>query len=336
MSPMEMSPMEMSPMEMSPMERSHLDIGWFGPVDGRWMGLLDHFSCIEVLDRATATEWLQAPASDRSLLVGLEHRSDDRLAWLLDMASTPRVEGTKKKKSSSKRSGASKDTPSPIQPIDWSRQVHMACVLGEDWVGHRRTFPLPESIEAFYWYQWYDQVIPWVCWESDSSWVTENGLSSGFTKGLRIQRIEADADRFATWRGCQKTQSLLSNRIAWVLSDRDSGIELWQGMLESYGIRTLGSRVDQLHGLLNADLILVDCSAGVGFGRSTSIDALVKRLRREQPDAFLVVIDPFVGMDRWQSYCDQGVDAMAGKPFSLQGILCSWERWLRSGADAHR
>jgi hypothetical protein len=47
------------------------------------MGLLDHFSCIEVLDRATATEWLQAPASDRSLLVGLEHRSDERLAWLL-------------------------------------------------------------------------------------------------------------------------------------------------------------------------------------------------------------------------------------------------------------
>jgi hypothetical protein len=62
----------------------------------------------------------------------------------------------------------------------------------------------------------------------------------------------------------------------------------------------------------------------------------VMRLRREQPDAFLVLIDPFAGMDRWQSYCDQGVDAMAGKPFSLQGILCSWERWLRSGADAHR
>jgi hypothetical protein len=109
-------------------------------------------------------------------------------------------------------------------------------------------------------------------------------------------------------------------------------------MLESYGIRTLGSRVDQLHGLLNADLILVDCSPvdyrpGVGFGRSTSIDALVMRLRREQPDAFLVLIDPFAGMDRWQSYCDQGVDAMAGKPFSLQGILCSWERWLRSGGS---
>jgi hypothetical protein len=79
------------------MERSHLDIGWFGPVDGRWMGLLDHFSCIEVLDRATAREWLQEPSSDRSLLVGLEHRSDDRLAWLLDLASKPRVEGAKKK-----------------------------------------------------------------------------------------------------------------------------------------------------------------------------------------------------------------------------------------------
>jgi hypothetical protein len=91
--------------------------------------------------------------------------------------------------------------------------------------------------------------------------------------------------------------------------------------------------VDQLHGLLNADLILVDCSAGVGFWGSTSIVALVKRLRHEQPDAFLVVIDPFMGMDRWQSYRDQGGDAMAGKPFSLQGILCSWERWLRSAGS---
>jgi len=323
---------------MSPIERSHLDIGWFGPVDGRWMGLLDHFSCVEVLDRATATEWLQAPSSDRSLLVGLEHRSDDRLAWLLEMASKPRVEGTKKK-SSSKRSGVSKDIPSPIQPIDWSRQVHMACVLGEDWVGHRRTFPLPESIEAFYWYQWYDRVIPWVCWDSDCSMAKSNGLSSGFTRGLRVQRIESQADRFATWRDCQNTQSLLNNRIAWVLSDRDSGVELWQGMLESYGIRGVGSRMDQPYGLLNADLILVDFSpvdyrAGDGSGRSTSSDALVMRLRREQPDAFLVVIDPFVSMDRWQRYCDQGVDAIAGKPFSLQGILCSWERWLRSSVDS--
>jgi len=321
---------------MSSIERSHLDIGWFGPIDGRWMGLLDHFSCIEVLDRATATEWLQEPSSDRSLLVGLEHRSDDRLAWLLDMASKPRVESAKKK-TSSKRSVASKDIPPPIQSIDWSRQVHMACVLGEDWVGHRRTFPLPESIETFYWYQWYDRVIPWVCWDSDCSMAKSKGFSSGLTRGLRIQRIEADADRFVTWKDCQNTQSLLSNRIAWVLSDRDSGVELWQGMLESYGIRGLGSRVDQLHGLLNADLILVDCNPvdyrpGDGCGRSTSNDALVMRLRREQPDAFLVVIDPFAGMDRWQSYCDQGVDAMAGKPFSLQGILCSWERWLRSGA----
>jgi hypothetical protein len=38
-----------------------------------------------------------------------------------------------------------------------------------------------------------------------------------------------------------------------------------------------------------------------------------------------------VGMDRWESYRGLGVDAMVGKPFSLHGILCSWERSLRAG-----
>jgi hypothetical protein len=306
-------------------EKPHLSIGWFGPVDGRWMGLLDHFAWIEVLDRATATQWLQEPLSDRKLLVGLEHRSDERLGWLLEMASMPSVEGSKKK-TVSKRASTAKSIRSPSPPTDWSRQVFMACVLGEDWVGHRRTFPLPDSIETFYWYQWYDQVIPWVCWEPISS----TASSTVSSRGVRVQRIETDADRFLAWKAWQETQGLLRNRIAWVVSDQDSGVELWQGMLESYGIRAVGSRADALHGVFDADFVIVDCSVRLGLERCSSIDELVVHLRLRQPDAFFVVIDPFVGMDRWESYRALGVDAMVGRPFSLHGILCSWERSLRS------
>ena len=34
-----------------------LSIGWYGPVDGRWMSLLGHLPLVEVLDPTGSTEW---------------------------------------------------------------------------------------------------------------------------------------------------------------------------------------------------------------------------------------------------------------------------------------
>jgi hypothetical protein len=68
---------------------------------------------------------------------------------------------------------------------------------------------------------------------------------------------------------------------------------MWQGLLEGYGIRTVGSRIDQLHGKFQADLLIIDYSAREGIGSNQSLDAWLLELRAKQPDAFFVVIDPF-------------------------------------------
>lgn len=288
-----------------------LSIGWYGPVDGRWMSLLNHFQSVEILDRQSATEWIDGTSTDRKLLIGLEHRSDPKLAWVLDFVSKT----NKKQTATTKRTAVSKK----------AKHRSMACILGEDWAGHRRTFPLPESIETYYWYQWYDQVLAWVGWESAS----EQTLSSG----LRVGRIETDADRFLRWQKSKQAHAMLSNKIAWVVSDQDSSVELLQESLESYGIRAIGSRADQVPGVFVADLVIVEMSSrnGSEFTCGEIHDAqkeFLTQIRRRQPGAFMVVTDGFVQMGRWESYRQLGVDAVVGRPWSLQGLLFSWERWL--------
>ena len=302
-------------------QSTDLCIGWYGPVGGIWMSLLDHFEQVELLDRHSASEWLDDATSDRKLLIGLEHRSDPKLGWLLDLASKTSKPPVKQSssKATKKRSTARK------APEDGGAPRKMACVLGEDWGGHRRTFPLPESIETFYWHQWYDQVLPWVglgptCYEMSST-------------GLRVGRIATDSDRFLSWRASKETHATLSNRIAWVISDQESQVQLWHELLESYGIRAVGSRADRLQAVIEADLMVVDIHTRNGneficgeLGRK-EMDFL-SQLREGQPRAFMVVTDGFVQMERWKAYRGLGIDAVVGRPWNLQGVLYSWERWL--------
>jgi len=288
-----------------------LSIGWYGPVDGRWMSLLDHFQSVEILDRQSASQWIDGTSSNRKLLIGLEHRSDPKLAWVLDFLS----QTNKKQSTAKKRPSVGKN----------AKHRSMACVLGEDWAGHRRTFPLPESIETFYWYQWYDQVLAWLGWES----VNEQTLSSG----LRVARIEKDADRFLRWRNSKEVHAMLSNKIAWVVCDQDSSVELLQESLESYGIRAIGTRSDQMPGVFVADLVIIETSSRNGSdftcGELHEVQKeFLTQIRSRQPGAFMVVTDGFVQMGRWESYRQLGVDAVVGRPWSLQGLLLSWERWL--------
>jgi hypothetical protein len=289
-----------------------LSIGWYGPVDGRWMNLLDHFQSVEVLDRQGAMDWIDGNSSDRKLLIGLEHRNDPKLNWVLDLASK-----------ATKRPAVGKSSKRDA----WNKHRSIACVLGEDWAGHRRTFSLPESIETFYWYQWYDQVLAWVGWGPTE----DQTLSSG----PRVGRIEKDVDRFLRWRKSKQTNATLSNKIAWVISDQGSSVELWQALLESYGIRTIGSRSDQLHGVFEADLVIIETSSR-NTSQYTCSDLhddqreFLSQIRHQQPGAFMVVTEGFVKMSRWEGYRRLGVDAVVGRPWSLQGLLFSWERWLKT------
>lgn len=333
-------------------KRSKLEVGWIGQVDHRWMRLLDHFPSVELLELQTASEWLVSPSPERVLLIGLEHRNDPKLAWLLDLENrfrasaaagvglganlkkTPAkkapVKKSSLKKTAPKKANTTKvqaQSPTSLGPLDWSKQVSMACVLGEDWAGHRRTFPLPDSIESFYWHQWYDRVLPWVLWRAQR--IEYPGIA------LRTARILHDADQFGLWRPLEQTQTNLGNKVAWVLSDQSFGSQMWYDAFEAYGVRAIGSGLGPTHCEFAADLVLVDQTARTGQEFSgnqiaESLRSIVARVRTAQPDAFLVVVDSFTQMDLWDALKQLGVDAIVDRPFSLPGLLCTWESWLSS------
>lgn len=295
-------------------------VGWYGPIDGHWLPLLDHFSQIEVLDRQTATDWAENPSEDRVLLLGLEHRNDPRLRWLKEREPKLLAKVTRK------RSGP---TPS-------SRLERIACVLGEDWAGHRRSYPLPDWLETFYWHQWYDRVIPWVAWHP----IRQRPDAS---LNPRVGRLQADVDGFAAWASSKESQLLLGNRLAWVLSDEEHSARLWQGLLESYGVRTVAERIGSSCCWIDAELVLIDIQSRAGLEATGGLQeqgwmdrshrAWLTKIRIKQPRAFIVTIDAFGTMRRLEEYRSIGLDAVVPRPFSLQGLLCTWAAWLQSHSN---
>lgn len=330
---------------------SGLTIGWFGSVNQNWMPLLDHFLTVEILDRSSASQWLHEPSNDRLLMLGLDDRNDNRLDWLLELESSI----SKKllsKSTASKRTATKRNDSKKVAQGNKSKGIDtfesMACVLGEDWAGHRRTFPLPDTLQAFYWHQWYDRVIPWVYWHGASLQTplriaTEHSQESSL--GERIRRIQSDTNRFMGWRSSDQVESILRSRIAWVIADQSSHLQQWQGLLESYGVRSVGTRLDQGACALDADLILVDFCDRSGWKahpngmakKEIAKDEIfakqrlfLRNLRQEQPKAFMVWVAPISTMSDWDRYRTLGIDAIVQRPFSLQGILCSWACWLQT------
>lgn len=330
---------------------SSMTIGWYGSVNQCWMPLLDHFSSVEILDRSGASDWLKGRSKDRLLIVGLDDRNDNRLDWLLEMNSSVSkkrlTKSTADKRTATQRSASKKVSKvnkfSGIDAFD-----SMACVLGEDWAGHRRTFPLPDTLQTFYWHQWYDRVIPWVYWHvANLQTPLGNALeySQDSSLGDRLRRIQIETNRFMAWASSDQVDSILRRRIAWVIADQSIHLEQWRGLLESYGIRSVGTLVGQGACRVDADLILVDLcdrsgckmqTTGLACGGTTKDWISAKQgvwlssLRREQPKAFIVGIAPISNTAAWDWYRRLGIDAIVQRPFSLQGILCSWGCWLQN------
>jgi hypothetical protein len=332
-----------------------LSLGWYGSVSPLWMPLLDHFSTIEILDRSSAEDYLRDASKDRLLIVGLDDRNDKRLAWLLEMESWIRKTSPSRStqaRRSAKKPAATKKSPTGSSLVSTGAIDSMVCVLGEDWAGHRRTFPLPESVQTFYWNQWYDRLIPWVCWMGGQWNATVGGevapLPDSSVAG-RAWRIEKDADRFNLWMSSEPIRSMFSQRIAWVVCDQTSHVLQWQGLLEGYGVRSVGTRTDQGTCAIDADLVLLDiCDRSAdpfpkdGLAKSDTADrgaakrristeyhSLLSGLRNQQPEAFIVAVASFSTMDSWENYRHLGVDAIVARPFSLQGLLCCWGCWLQ-------
>ena len=142
-------------------------LAWCGSTDPAWRTLLEAIPeslapNIELLRCNDVSDWIAQcePAKNIQLLVGLEHRNDHHALELLkQLAAPPTPKTTPQTASNAHRKKSSTTSRSKPKP---NQSLAIAAVLGEDWQGHRRTFPLPDSLETFYWYQWFDGVLPWI------------------------------------------------------------------------------------------------------------------------------------------------------------------------------
>lgn len=298
-------------------------LGWCGPTDPTWRSLLDSIPTsllpnIDILRPCDLIDWINEPTelaltpkrsskkqnSNKRLLIACEHRNDQTLT-LVDQLLTPKP-----------RSQQKISNPAPF-----------ALVLGEDWQGHRRTYPLPDSLETFYWYEWFDKTLPWIL--LDQPQPKDRKPHRQIELNQRVGRILHSNEQLSLHLNAPNKQNQLSKSLWWILADQPDTSTLWCNLLESYGARTVGSLLNEPYPKLQPDGILLAPQArNSDHATSTQppIDILnsLTKLRDDHPNTFLALISPFPRLGDWPHFHRAGLNAITGYPNSPQGLLSTW------------
>ena len=294
-------------------------IGWFGPKHAQWDWILGHFRDVVLLTERNVAEWFQSRSQSNALstnetesssllLIAIESRFDPALEWIkrLEQRAVP--------------------NDPPENKLPW------AAVLGEDWVGHRRTHPLPETLQSFYWYELYDRLIPWIIGLShsavDSGSVDQSGNASKRRVSPRVQRI-IDTSVSIGIRLKNEGKHSKPIRMAMVVSETVTTRQLWCDALTSHEIQCLATTPDNVNLWTTPDFIVVDLESEpleiqesrVAAGEECPRATLVQKLSNQFPDATLLVADAFPQWETWSKLKQSGADILVAKPYQLSGVL---------------
>ena len=298
-----------------------ISIGWFGPTHNQWDWIFGHFRNVTLLTERSVKDWI-ASQSQASQLRQVD--STPVFIAAIDTRFEPVLDLVKNLDPSLAQN------PSDAISIPW-------CVLlGEDWVGHRRTYPLPETIQTFYWYEWYDRVLPWLVEQSQprlESTSTDTMASTIKRKpSLRVQRLIDASLSMDRRRRDKSTEN--SIRLALVVTESATVRQLWCEALSQYEILCVSTTPENLELWVWPDIIILDMDSEplvVRERQSTEEigDArgqLVRRIANQFTKATIIVADPFPRWDDWKTLKNCGADLMVAKPFQLPGILDALER----------
>jgi hypothetical protein len=289
-----------------------ISIGWYGPSNDYWGWILGHFRDVTLLTERNVADWLAfpSPASDHAnrasaLLIAIDSRAEPEIAFLQQFE--PNVAPGSKGK----------------------RAIPTGVLLGDDWVGHRRTHPLPETLLTFYWYEWYDRVLPWLGDLSAAGPETHpletNAAGSKRRVSPRVQRvidaslaIESSLDHQAD-----------PGQLALVVADTAATRQLWCETLARHKIQAVATTPQNLSLWVQPDFIVVDLESEPLDVRKrheksengNPKEELVERLASQFPNARLLVADAFPRWENWFNLKQAGADLLVSKPFQLTGIL---------------
>ena len=287
---------------------SNLSVGWFGPTNDAWEWILGHFEDRIDLREQDISPWLHrsstvdglSPHDTQSvLLFACEHRSDSTI----DLVKRFDAKGIS---------------------IPWG------IVLGTDWSGHRRTLPLPEVWQTFYWYELYDRLMPWMrSVATPVSQLAEASVSSAAGKrkiSPRVQRWIDASNQTLVQNGTGHATT--AQPMALVVAQTSETRQLWKDALGRRNLPCVAVNPSQLDLWVEPSIVVVDLDAqpleqvtSGGEMVLTSQLELHERIRTLFPTALQVVPDAFPRWERWSRLQASGADILVAKPYYVDGIL---------------
>lgn len=300
-----------------------ISIGWFGPTHNQWDWILGHLRQVTLLTERNVGDWF---ASQSHASHSNQANSTPVLIAAIESRFEPAVDLVKSLDQSV--------VPNPTKALS----MPWCGLLGDDWVGHRRTYPLPETMQSFYWYEWYDRVLPWLVDQSNgrtSKPVTDPDASTNPRKlSPRVQRL-IDASLSMDHRlRCNKSNGN-SIKMALVVTATATTRQLWSDALSRHEIQCVATTPENLELWANPDMLVVDIESEPWIVRERQKTGengcarshLVRRLAIQFPKATMIVADAFPRWETWKTLIDCGADLIVAKPFQLPGILDTLERY---------
>jgi CheY-like chemotaxis protein len=304
-------------------------LGWVGPRDRYWEWILSRLGPVEflALDSQRGEDfrpWLNESEAN-VLLMGIEDRySPEAQAFESLHTETPPVDPPKKRNSKSTE-------------LTTSSQSRTLGILGEAWEGHRRTHPVGEHGEKFYWYELYDRLLPTL--DSRNSYqaakspqAKSNASNTSAQRSLRVQRWIELSTQFQA--------GILHSKRCMVIADSNTTAELWSCVLETMGSSVLVTESGQgARARFQPDFVVLDLDEPPRQS-SRHVDGLPSKserigqelnwIGRRFPDALTIVADGFPRWSDWSAWTNLGADVLLPRPFCSFGVSWASQRWSES------
>ncbi len=281
---------------------SSFQVTWFGPEGFQWSWLLDHFQRVDrlneedLLQDSSISDRVRYSVEKQIVLFGLDTRSDARIELVRRFADQHATEG--------------------------SNVRSFGIVLGSDWIGHRRTFPLPETWPTFYWYQLHDRIIPWL--------LTDNKSKAERTKSIkkktatqpalspRLQLIIAESESYGQLvEACSAMHA-----TCLIVTDSTVQRDLWLATCHRIKVTPIAVADYPEQLFVQPELIVID-RLSESIGCQPTLD-LIMRLRAQFPNAYIMGVDGFPSWRAWGGAIRIGIHSIIPRPANLIGALKTW------------
>ena len=186
-------------------------------------------------------------------------------------------------------------------------------VLGENWLGHRRTQPISEECTTNYWFEAYQKMLPYFAYQLMNQRKKQGSPKPNASKDkFRHQTILSDL------AVTEEVFRKLSIRLIALVSPRRDFHDLFSAKSEAAGVISIGCRNIEEIPHAKFDGLILDASP---YLTSTpDIDTQLERLSLPT-----VVIDGFPNVDRWENWAKYSI------PLQSPGngtVAFGWLDWL--------